>query len=146
MGTLTCTSTYKPDGTKVNNYTCTGLFCARKIGRLKTQDAASAIIPTGEFKVLQIPQEEDDIVLIGLRSYPVNEFDIIIAEFEDDVVEAIVFKGDDIVFRSKRPKETIRYLKGKCHAIPIFKAFEQEEDFVRLDVKDLDNRYFKEFQ
>lgn len=55
----------------------------------------------------------------------------------------IVFEGDDIVFRNKRARDSVKYSVGRCHQVPVFDAFDDEEDFVQLDVRDLNERYFK---
>jgi len=142
MATITCTTT-TVGGAQQTRYTCRGLFCARAIRILKEQDNLNETVPVGEFKILQVPSDPDDTVMIGLRSFPVNEYDIIVAELEDGVVEVTVLKGDKIIFKRKRPKKTIHYSKQKSYSVPIFEAFEEEEDYVKVDVKDLENRYFK---
>jgi len=142
MATLTCTTS-----TKGSSYSCSGIFCGRKIARLKAADAANpnspANLPIADFKVLQTQPGKDDSILVGMRSFSVHKYDIIIIELPDDIAEVIVFKGDTIAFRNKRPKQRVKYVVGQNCQLPVFEAFDEEEDFVRLDINDFEKRFLK---
>lgn len=78
-----------------------------------------------------------------MRKFAVEDYDIIVAKLDDDVAEVIVFKGESLFFRSKRPMRLVNFAKDNCNSVPLMEAFDQEEEFVRLDVKDIEARFFK---
>lgn len=146
MGTLTC-ETVVSGGESKNKYSCSGIGCGRKIKKLKQQDAAnpnSAVhFPVSEFKVLDMQPGMNDAIFVGAREFSVFNHDVIISKLDNDVVDVVVFDGEEIIFREKRPKATVRYAVGRCHEVSVFEAFEDEKDFMQLDVRDVNERYLK---
>jgi|GEM_PF-2336943 len=145
MATVVCT---KNNGK--TSYVCTGGTangCAGAIGKLKaldvgTQDSPSNL-PISSVKLLDVSIGNNDSVVVGVRKFPVEEYDTIVTEMDDDVVEVIVFKEEKLFFRGKRPKGLVTFVKDNSSSAPLIESFEQEEDFVLLDTKYLEEHFFK---
>jgi hypothetical protein len=145
MATVVCTTS---DGK--TSYTCTGGTangCARAIAQLKAIDAGKqdspSNLPISSVKLLDVSSGNNDSVVVGVRKFAVEEYDIIVAEMNDDVVEVIVFKEEKLFFRGKRPKRLVNFVKDNSSSAPLMESFEQEEDFVLLDTKYLEEYFFK---
>ncbi len=138
MATVTCVT----EGNK-NKYSCTGTAggCARAIAKLKTIDVADAPIPElGELRILTTLPQRGDTVRVGLQSFSVEQYDIIVHELGDGRVAVAVFDGDQIVFRGDRPTSLVKYVPGDGSGPLPFRETLNEEDFVRVDIQDLKDR------
>lgn len=143
MASISCTTS----GGKTS-YTCTGGTaggCSRAIARLKTVDNGAGNAPTevADFRIIDVDPRTGDYVRVGLRNYPTDEYDIIVSELENDVAEVTVFKGDRLIFRGNRPMKFVSYITADGAALPFMEALDVE-DFVRLDIEDLETRVFRE--
>jgi len=130
------------------SYTCTGGTaggCSRAIARLKTVDNGAGRAPTviSDFRITDVDPRVGDYVRVGLRNYSSDKYDIIVSELNNDIAEVTVFKGDRLIFRGERPMKFISYITADGAALPFMEALDIE-DYVRLDVKDLESRFFKE--
>ena len=140
MATLSCTSSNGK-----NSYTCTGTAgaCGRAIAKLKTLDkgSGSSSPEIAELRVIDAEPQPGDHVRVGLRRFPVDKFDIVVHEETDDEVVVAVFEGDRLVFRGTRPKRSIAYVPGGGSSELPFREALDAEEFIRIDVKDLENRF-----
>ncbi len=147
MAVVTCTST-SGSGSSSTRYTCAGLFCARKIKKLKALDAAnpnaSSSLPIGELKLLELAPGPEDAMVVGTRKFDLDAHDVIVSDLGNEVLDVVVFLGDEIIFRAKRPQRHVVYLAAARCPVNIMEAFSGEEDFIRVDVADLEQRYFKQ--
>lgn len=138
MATLSCVT----EGDK-NSYTCTGTAgaCTRAIVKLKTVDVADSPVPElGELRVLDALPEPGDAVRVGLRKFQTDTHDIVVHEMGDDTVTVVVFDGRNVVFQGLRPKSLVEYVPGDRSGSLPFREALQAEDFVRIDIEDLNRR------
>ncbi len=143
MASVSCTTSNGK-----SSYTCTGGTaggCSRAIARLKTVDNGAGRAPTviSDFRITDVDQRIGDYIRVGLRNYSSDKYDIIVSELNNDIAEVTVFKGDRLIFRGERPMKFISYITADGAALPFMEALDIE-NFVRLDVKDLESRFFKE--
>jgi hypothetical protein len=142
MATLSCTTTAEGK----NTYACTGGTaggCARAIAKLKTVDTAgSAPVPElGELRVVDADTGPGDTVRVGLRTFSVATHDIIIHELDGGEAMVVVFEGDRLIFRGRRPQSLIKYVpEDKSGSLPFREALERE-DSLRIDLQDLKARF-----
>ncbi len=137
MASLNCTAG--------GDYRCSGsLFgCRRAIIKLRETDATminqsgTSGRPINDFRITEFEPATGDVICVGKKEFSVDQYDIVVSELENGVVDVAVFEQDGpLIFRGQRPMKYVQYVTSNRVALPFMDAIELE-DSVQVDVKDL---------